>query len=194
MTLLRKRIIQQRQQIMLQLRKEDGFSLIEVMAAIVILSVIIMMGLTYFSSSLSYTKTNENKTVMVNLARNALVYAEKQDFAAWKKYFITDSKGAITGTACTSSSACSQYSFLVTNSSPEVLARVLNPNVNGVQYTVTIRYQPTSTTTTSTSTTATDIRNNTSYLLPIQVSVQPTGRTNVTGTNVEGYITNETIR
>lgn len=177
-----------------QLRHEDGFSLIEVMAAIVILSVIIMMGMTYFSNSLSYNKTNENKTVMVNLARNALVYAEKQDFASWKKYLITDNKGTIAGTSCTSSSACSAYSFLVSNSSLDVLARVLNPNVNGVQYTVTIRYQPTSTTVTNTSTAATDIRNNTSYLLPIQVSVQATGRSNITGTSVEGYITNETIR
>ncbi len=177
-----------------QVSREDGFSLIEVMAAIVILSVIIMMGLTYFSNSLSYAKTSENKTVMINLARNALVYAEKQDFAAWKKYFITDHKGTVTGAACTSSSSCSSYPFLVPDSNVGVLARVLNPNVNGVPYTVTIRYQPAATTPTNTSTVATTIRNNTDYLLPIEVSVQPTGRNDVTGTSVEGYITNETIR
>lgn len=169
-----------------RISSEAGFTLIEVMAAIVILSVIVMMGFTYFSSSLSYNKINENKTIMINLARNALVYAEKQEFAAWKTYFITNNHTTVTGLSCTSGSACSEYSFLVANSSPAVLANVLNPNINGVQYTVTIEYEPSS---------ASNIKSDTNFLLPIRVSVQGPKESNArNGTSVEGYITNETIR
>ncbi|ANF95734.1 type II secretion system protein [Paenibacillus bovis] len=177
-------------------RREQGFTLVEVMAGIVILSVVAMMAMTFFSSSLSYSKINENKTVMVNLARNALVYAEKQDFAAWKQYFVTSNKSEVTGMACLSGSACSQYSFLVPNSSPEVLARVLNPSVNGVKYTVTIRYQKMSSSSAAAlPASVANIKNDTNYLLPIVVSVQgPEHQNGMSGTSVEGYITNETIR
>ncbi|MFD1903648.1 prepilin-type N-terminal cleavage/methylation domain-containing protein [Paenibacillus rhizoplanae] len=57
--------------------KEAGFTLIEVLAAIVILSIVSLVLTSYFTHALSYSKSNQNKTIMVNLARNALfLYGE----------------------------------------------------------------------------------------------------------------------
>lgn len=62
------------------LKQEKGFTLIEVLAAIVILSIVSLVLTSYFTNAMSYSKSNQNKTIMVNLARNALFYVEKQDF------------------------------------------------------------------------------------------------------------------
>lgn len=52
--------------------KEAGFTLIEVLAAIVILSIVSLVLTSYFTNAMTYSKSNQNKTIMVNLARNAL--------------------------------------------------------------------------------------------------------------------------
>lgn len=171
---------------------EEGFTLIEVMASIVILAIVSLVLMSYFSDSLSYAKTNANKTVMVNLARNALVYTEKQDFDTWKTYF--QSNATVDSRKCESISNCSLYATLVEQ--PQVLAAVLNPIVNGVQYRVAIQYQknllPTAT---SSSTTGTAKAQESTYLLPIQISVHgPEEKAGQVGTIVEGYITDEKIR
>lgn len=68
------------------LKQEKGFTLIEVLAAIVILSIVSLVLTSYFTNAMSYSKSNQNKTIMVNLARNALFYVEKQDFKAMKEF------------------------------------------------------------------------------------------------------------
>lgn len=68
------------------LKQEKGFTLIEVLAAIVILSIVSLVLTSYFTNAMSYSKSNQNKTIMVNLARNALFYVEKQDFKAMKVF------------------------------------------------------------------------------------------------------------
>lgn len=68
------------------LKQEKGFTLIEVLAAIVILSIVSLVLTSYFTNAMSYSKSNQNKTIMVNLARNALFYVEKQDFEAMKEF------------------------------------------------------------------------------------------------------------
>lgn len=68
------------------LKQEKGFTLIEVLAAIVILSIVSLVLTSYFTNAMSYSKSNQNKTIMVNLARNALFYVEKQDFEAMQEF------------------------------------------------------------------------------------------------------------
>lgn len=171
-------------------KHEEGFTLIEVMAAIVILAIVSLVLMSYFSDSLSYAKSNANKTVMVNLARNALVYAEKQDFDTWKTYF--QSNASIDSQKCESITNCSIYASLVEQ--PAVLAAVLNPVVNGVQYRVAIKYQK-DLLQSSTGTTATIKGQESPYLLPIQISIHGIEeKSGQVGTIVEGYITDEKIR
>lgn len=171
-------------------KQEEGFTLIEVMAAIVILAVVSLVLMSYFSDSLSYAKSNANKTVMVNLARNALVYAEKQDFDTWKTYF--QSNPSIDSQKCESITNCSMYASLVEQ--PQVLAAVLNPIVNGVQYRVAIQYQK-DLLQASTGTAGTIKGQESAYLLPIQITVHGIEeKSGQVGTIVEGYITDEKIR
>lgn len=172
-------------------KQEEGFTLIEVMASIIILSIVSLVLLSYFSDSLSYAKTNENKTVMVNLARNALVYTEKQNFDTWKTYFQSNS--SVDSKKCESVTTCSLYASLVDQ--PQVLAAVLNPVVNGVQYRVAIQYQKNLLQNSATGATGVVKAQESTYLLPIQISVHgPEEKVGQAGTIVEGYITDEKIR
>lgn len=88
-----------------KLREEKGFTLVEVLAAIVILSIVSLILTSYFTNALSYSKSNQNKTVMANLARNALFYMEKQNFSAMKEHFEKEQPDVI-GSLCKSADVC----------------------------------------------------------------------------------------
>lgn len=182
--------------------REQGFTLIEVLAAITILSIVTLAFTSYFTNSLSYSKQNQNKTVMINLARNALVYVEKQNFDQMKDYFcVGETEGGIFKAAdCDAPSIksddctideCGYYSPLVDDT--EVLARVLKPMVNGVTYNIKIEFQKDLYETNNSTK-----RKLSPYLLPVKVTVRADD--SLTSTNhrgdavVEGYITDEAIR
>ncbi|WP_042195580.1 type IV pilus modification PilV family protein [Paenibacillus camerounensis] len=177
-----------------RLKQEQGFTLIEVLAAIIILSIVSLVLTSYFTNAMSYAKANQNKTIMVNLARNALFYAEKQDFDKWKCYL--DSKGNIgysdVRTVDEPDAPCS-YNSLVKD--VQVLDKVLNPSINGINYTINIAYQA-------------EIYNkmkdsqdlvkqkSADYLIPVLITVKSPEKNggNAAQTVVEGYIRNEEIR
>ncbi|CAM4278832.1 prepilin-type N-terminal cleavage/methylation domain-containing protein [Paenibacillus typhae] len=183
---------------------ERGFTLIEVLAAIVILSIVSLVLTSYFSSALSYSKSNQNKTIMVNLARNALFYMEKQDYQALSLYFqgkkaeganpaipghsSINASGCVPVTSATVS--CSDYSSAV--SDVQTLANVLNPTINGIAYHIDIEYQAALHSKMIDPVEAATAK----YLLPVRVIVRDSGKggANVRQTVVEGYITDETIR
>ncbi|MEK3790891.1 prepilin-type N-terminal cleavage/methylation domain-containing protein [Paenibacillus sp. FSL R7-0204] len=178
--------------------KEAGFTLIEVLAAIVILSIVSLVLTSYFTHALSYSKSNQNKTIMVNLARNALFYMEKQDFEAMSNYFnINDTNPnaahpSIEAKQCTSTSCMYSNDDFINSS---VLPEVLNPVINNILYQVNITYQA-------------DLHRDmltggdnrkqemAPYLIPVQIEVTGPGgpNANTASTVVEGYITDEKIR
>ncbi|WNS42686.1 prepilin-type N-terminal cleavage/methylation domain-containing protein [Paenibacillus sp. MMS20-IR301] len=183
--------------------KEAGFTLIEVLAAIVILSIVSLVLTSYFTNALSYSKSNQNKTIMVNLARNALFYMEKQDFGAMGDFFevSNDSRDPedhpeINADNCTSTTNCTAYGIMI---NAGALPDVLNPIINNIPYKVTIVFQV-------------DLyqdmkegeegkvdprkQDMAPYLIPIQVEVTGEGGPNghSVSTVVEGYITDEKIR
>ncbi|WP_238557873.1 type IV pilus modification PilV family protein [Paenibacillus shenyangensis] len=165
-------------------REEQGFTLIEVMAALVILAIVSLGLMAYFGDSLSFSKSNENKTVMVNLARSALVYAEKQDFEKWKKY-LEENKTVQAG-LCKTADSCGAYTLLVNDTS--TLSYILNPVINGITYQVSIQSQLQSGGKGVT-------EEGSVYLMPVQVRVQgPEIESRQEDTVVEGYITDEKIR
>lgn len=172
-------------------KDEQGFSLIEVLAAITILSIFTLVLTSYFTQALSSTKHNQSKTVMIHLARNTLFYIEKQPFARLNEYFREDGNLSISSEQCQRNSEsevvdCNVYAGLVYD--PMVLESVLNPVINGVHYSVTITYQADDLEPELTS----EARR---YLLPVSVTVQgPGDKGKRNSAVVEGYITDEKIR
>lgn len=177
------------------LKQENGFTLIEILAAIVILAIVSLVLTSYFTNAMSYSKSNQNKTIMVNLARNALFYVEKQDFGEMEEYF--KEHDSIEAEECTIVN-CS-YSGLFSNVS--ALANVLNPTVNDIRYKIKIIYQPElmdqpTSTPTNRDISPIDKSDIKKYLIPVKVEV---GRVDSNGqpaykVMLEGYITDERIR
>ncbi|WP_405104750.1 prepilin-type N-terminal cleavage/methylation domain-containing protein [Paenibacillus sp. FSL K6-1217] len=167
--------------------KEAGFTLIEVLAAIVILSIVSLVLTSYFTNAMTYSKSNQNKTIMVNLARNALFYMEKQDFDKTVEFFRdkTDRLSADVckigscGDAVSDEGAAYRKAF-----NTETLSHVLHPIVNGTDYSIDVIYQK--------GLDENDFRN---YLLPVKVVVtRDSGGGPAAPVEVEGYISNEEIR
>lgn len=167
--------------------KEEGFTLIEVLAAIVILSIVSLVLTSYFTNALSYSKSNQNKTIMVNLARNALFYMEKQDFDKTVDFFVTQNY-TLTAGGC-QVNACGNTSndedkALRKAFDTNALAHVLHPTVNGINYSINVIYQS--------ALVNADFED---YLLPVKVVVtRDSGGGPSAPVEVEGYISNEEIR
>ncbi|WP_410512587.1 type II secretion system protein [Paenibacillus sp. BR2-3] len=185
-------------------KQEQGFTLVEVLAAVVILSIVSLVLTSYFTNALSYSKTNQNKTIMVNLARNALFYMEKQDFEKMKALFDNDT--TISASECRPELSCSYISYFgdgADSSNAEALAVVLNPEVNGIQYEVNVTFQKdlydkmlSGTDTTLGDGTGAMKQEMAPFLRPVKVEVTgPRGPdARMYTTVVEGYITDEKIR
>lgn len=182
-------------------KKEQGFTLIEVLAAIIILSIVSLVLTSYFTNALSYSKSNQNKTIMVNLARNALFYMEKQDFDKMQEFFVTKDytlyadmcKIGACGVGNSAEEAAYRQAF-----DTGALAHVLHPTVNGIDYSINVVYQKGLLEETDSEDEAVkevdkaDIRN---YLLPVQVVVTRDSEGGPSApVEVEGYINNEEIR
>ncbi|MCZ8519768.1 MULTISPECIES: type IV pilus modification PilV family protein [Paenibacillus] len=195
--------------------REEGFTLIEVLAATVILAIAGLTMTAFFINAMTYNKANQNKTVMVNLARNALFYMEKQGFEQMKNMF--DQEGAeinIANSSCNRGAGangivdCTKSGELQTLLKTKVGAwDILRPRINNVDYSVTVTrvaYQANG---------VMDVKgkyedifkNNpkiAEYLLPVTVSVKVHSdgtESNATlskreSVMVEGYIANEYIR
>lgn len=179
-------------------KKEQGFTLIEVLAAIVILSIVSLVLTSYFTNAMTYSKSNQNKTIMVNLARNALFYMEKQDFEAISNYFIRHPDDAAIKAEDCQISTCVLNPSIPFTGSP---ASVLNPTVNGIQYQIDVVYQPEiwsedAQPSPTSGPSAIDLSNSRKYLLPVLVKVRRAepGNQPVYDIKVEGYITDERIR
>ncbi|WP_248549024.1 type IV pilus modification PilV family protein [Paenibacillus odorifer] len=179
------------------LKQEKGFTLIEVLAAIVILSIVSLVLTSYFTNAMSYSKSNQNKTIMVNLARNALFYVEKQDFEAMKEFFIKQNHDSIEAAKCQKdtddSLKCEDYKGLVQDT--EILNQVLNPAINGVNYQIDIKYQR-DLHNQSLESSDLEKQNMAVYLLPVLVKVSRVDSSGGPESEpvVEGYITDEKIR
>ncbi|MEK5257160.1 type II secretion system protein [Paenibacillus sp. FSL E2-0201] len=192
------------------LKQEKGFTLIEVLAAIVILSIVSLVLTSYFTNAMSYSKSNQNKTIMVNLARNALFYVEKQDFEEMSNFFVTDplkhkmivdageELPMIKASECTTTITCVYSNSFVNGGA---LPDVLNPVVNNIKYEINIRYQfqlHQEMQEGKNSGGGVDTRKSemAPYLIPVEVKVSGNGGPGGTAytTVVEGYITDEKIR
>ncbi|TXK91987.1 prepilin-type N-terminal cleavage/methylation domain-containing protein, partial [Parageobacillus sp. SY1] len=62
-----------------------GFTLLEVLASITILSIVAIGMFSFFTNAMQYTTYNQDKTVAINIARGVLAYMERLDFTALKQ-------------------------------------------------------------------------------------------------------------
>ncbi|MEK0316894.1 type IV pilus modification PilV family protein [Cohnella sp. 56] len=176
---------------------EGGFSLLEVLAAIVILSVASLAMTAFFIQSMSYAKGNQNKTVAVNLARNALFFVEKQNFDLFDNYFrkqgqlLVDPKPCVYDTANERVTSCEGAPDTrdLFNSVPN-LWLLLNPTINGREYQLTIEYDDNMFKLNS------DKQKLSAYLIPVKVVTrEKDAKSGSRGSaEVGGYITDEKIR
>ncbi|PLT43563.1 hypothetical protein B8V81_1994 [Paenibacillus pasadenensis] len=186
-----------------RVNEEQGFTLLEIMASIVILSVVALTLSGFFVQAMSYSKQNQSKTIAVHLARNALASIQKEPFVPLRDYLaVPDAGGSyavLDGSRCESD--CADYAELVRD--PAVLLHVLRPEVNGVAYVVRISYQPELTPYLDIGPDAEDEGRSaaaggaealSAYLLPVQVEVAAETGGRSDSVRVEGYLTDETIR
>ncbi|WEK53403.1 MAG: type II secretion system protein [Candidatus Cohnella colombiensis] len=184
-------------------RREEGYTLVEILAAMVILSVAALVMTSFFFNAMTYSKGNANKTIVVNLARNALFYIEKQSFKKMESYFlggssqegVTEATGTENNPRTISTAGCVRNEDRIFCNSNLPLQQlftdigvsmwdVLTPVVNGQQYEIVIEYDP--------DLGKDDLRN---YLLPIKVKAMSSNYNgeNRNSTEVEGYIPHEQI-
>ncbi|MGF7031331.1 prepilin-type N-terminal cleavage/methylation domain-containing protein [Paenibacillus mucilaginosus] len=175
--------------------REEGFTLIEVLAASVILAIAGLTMTAFFINAMSYNKANQNKTVMVNLARNALFYMEKRSFKEMEKYLVTYEMN-ISTEECGDDPRCSGKSMnalLIDTDRFPGLWDVLNPSVNGIEYTITVSHHKEN----KVEGGGLDTTSFTKHLLPVMVEVRAKSDdapTKYRSTEVRGYITDESIR
>lgn len=143
------------------LKKEIGFTLLEVLLSLTILTLISIPMLSYFIQAYQYTTDSQNKTVAVNIARNIINYMENQNFRAMKaflkiekenvdgdiSYTILDSSDcgkklnislddSVAPTICTDSTGanCTDLFYKGTISGNLICTSVLNPIINNDTY------------------------------------------------------------
>ncbi|CAM4394992.1 prepilin-type N-terminal cleavage/methylation domain-containing protein [Saccharibacillus endophyticus] len=187
-------------------KKEEGFTLIEVLAAMLIVSIVALAFTAYFSNALTFAKSNQNQTIMSNLARNALVYMQKQDFVRLKEYFGSGSATVVKagnglnaqrvgitpetfGTCTNATTGACAFRNMFENGNLQPVMAVLQPTVNGIQYRVVIEYQQSLN---RSGDTGGDL------LLPISATVTTVSAgaagPGVDGVTVEGYVNAQSIR
>jgi prepilin-type N-terminal cleavage/methylation domain-containing protein len=69
---------------------ENGLTLIEVLISISILGILLIVFMRFFLQAGTYTNLNEKRTVGINVARNALMFMEKQNFLKVKNDFASN--------------------------------------------------------------------------------------------------------
>ncbi|WP_308637914.1 prepilin-type N-terminal cleavage/methylation domain-containing protein [Paenibacillus silvisoli] len=184
---------------------ERGFTLVEILASLVVIAVAGLAMTAFFVNALSYAKGNQNKTVMINLARNTLFYMQKEsDFKEMTDFFKgvqpigSNDSPTIDTSGCQTASSC-EYTELVAD--PQTLYYILNPIVNNIPYEITISYQDNLFKKLDSDGGTEDNGRIGEYLLPIKVEVREADTADDAAssskremTEVEGYITDESIR
>ncbi|MBG9543567.1 hypothetical protein ABE29_12425 [Cytobacillus firmus] len=67
-----------------------GLTLVEVLVSLTILGIVLMGTMKFFSQAYTYANMNEKKTAAVNVARNALMHIEKENFIEVREEFRND--------------------------------------------------------------------------------------------------------
>jgi prepilin-type N-terminal cleavage/methylation domain-containing protein len=107
-----------------------GFTLIEVLLSITILSAVAIGMFSFFTNAMKYTTYNQGKTVAINIARGVLAYMERLDFTALKQYVDNEIHNTNKPFAQLDASSCNLPLF----GDKHVCEAILRPTINNVTY------------------------------------------------------------
>ncbi|RAK21374.1 prepilin-type N-terminal cleavage/methylation domain-containing protein [Anoxybacillus vitaminiphilus] len=164
------------------LKNDKGLTLIETMLSITILGIVMLGVMTLFKQAYLYTVLNEDKTIGINVARNALMYMEKQNFIEIKEKFASlGNNGQLQLLVCEHNGSA-RYTLIDSNTSP--LSGCSDIQINDRKYNVTIETEPP--------------KNNNSdyanYFIPLVVKVTWKHGNIEQSTQLKGVLTSEDIR
>ena len=74
---------------MKEYKKDQGFTLIEVLVSLTILTLIAIPMFSFFTQAYDYTTKNQNNTIGVNVARGVVEFMKKQNFEEMKSLLDT---------------------------------------------------------------------------------------------------------
>ncbi|NMH72835.1 prepilin-type N-terminal cleavage/methylation domain-containing protein [Bacillus sp. RO2] len=66
--------------------QQNGFTLLEVLLSLTILSVVVIGMMSFFHNSYNYVNENEDKTIAAQIGRNVMNYVEKQNYNKFNGY------------------------------------------------------------------------------------------------------------
>ncbi|GMB07457.1 prepilin-type N-terminal cleavage/methylation domain-containing protein [Thermolongibacillus altinsuensis] len=107
-----------------------GFTLIEVLLSIMILSAVTTGMFMFFTNAMKYTTYNQGKTVAINIARGVLNYMERLDFENVKQYMQTEMDNRKEPFVKIDASSCHAPLF----DDETVCRALLRPTINNVVY------------------------------------------------------------
>ncbi|WP_335869176.1 type IV pilus modification PilV family protein [Bacillus sp. 2205SS5-2] len=77
------------------LKNNRAFTLLELLVSITILSIVLLSFMNFFLQAGTHTNLNQKKTVAINVARNALMFMEQQNFLQLKDIYAGVHNGTI---------------------------------------------------------------------------------------------------
>jgi prepilin-type N-terminal cleavage/methylation domain-containing protein len=110
--------------------RANGFTLLEVLLSITILSTVAIGMFYFFTNAMKYTAYNQGKTVAINIARGVLAYMERLDFTALKQYVDEELQNSNMSFVKLNASSCNLALF----EEKQVCEALLRPTINNVTY------------------------------------------------------------
>ncbi|MBB5324581.1 prepilin-type N-terminal cleavage/methylation domain-containing protein [Anoxybacillus tepidamans] len=164
------------------IKNHKGLTLIETMLSITLLGIVMLGVMTLFKQAYLYTVLNEDKTVGINVARNALMYMKKQSFIDLKNYF-TDTNKELKILICKKTdengNTIENYQFF--NKDASIPSTCQNVEINNTKYKITVQAEE-------------NKQNYQNYFIPIKVVVTWESSNIERSTQLKGVITSEDIR
>ncbi|WP_157843184.1 prepilin-type N-terminal cleavage/methylation domain-containing protein [Bacillus sp. FJAT-42315] len=123
---------------------EKGVTLLELLLSLTILSIVLLSVTQFFYQSATFNHSNQNKTVALNVARNALMYMEKQNFIEMRHSFgdVIDNKTEADQHYFELMICNNQYELINGNDDSEAPPSCSNIIVNNEPYTVFVFSEP----------------------------------------------------
>lgn len=156
---------------------EKGFTLIEILLSVTILGIIMIGVMGFFTQAYSYTNMNQKKTAGINVARNALMHIERENFIFVRNKFENNSSEKPLLKICED-----QYTILWSDIVEDSSCKPIR--VNNVDYHVTIE---------ATEKPEKDSQNY-SFFVPLKTTVTWKINRKENSTVLEGVIKSEDIR
>ncbi len=167
------------------LTDQKGLTLIELLVSITILGILLLSFMNFFLQAGTYTNYNQKKTVGVNVARNVMMFMEKQSYLEMRNYFYdVNIENKESDSKFFKLYICNDQYKYVSNETPNKPPNCENIKINGLEYEAFIY---------SENTNGQD-KDNVDYYIPLDVEIRWNINEKNYETRVEGTIKSEDVR